>query len=389
MKLFHKVNAVLGVVLAGLVACGGGGGSSDSGSDGSLRFALTDAPACGYNVVNVTIQKIRVHKSASASDTDSGWSEVVLNPAKRVDLLTLNNGLLSEMGQTALPSGKYTQLRLVLASNDAANPLLNSVVPAGGAEVALKAPSGAQSGIKANVDIDIAANKMADFVIDFDACKSIVLAGGSGQYLLKPVISVIPRYTSGVAGYVDVATLANGNTRVSLQQGGVVVKATVPDSAGKFTLQPVAPGTYSLVVTAPGRSTVVVTGVVVASETVTTVNTTGAAFTSPVSLTGTVSGTATADTYVRVLQPLTGGVTVDVAGKFVDSTNGVYEFALPTTSPLVAPYVASPNTLVFAADVGATGKYTLGASLAGFAEKTAVLGILTSGATISANFTFP
>ena len=391
MKLIYKLNAVIAVVVAGLVACGGGGGggATASNSDGSLRIAMTDAPGCGYSAVNVTIQKIRVHMSSSASDTDTGWSEVVLSPAKRVDLLTLSNGILSEMGQTALPAGKYTQLRLVLASNDAANPLLNSVVPTGGVEVALKSPSGAQSGIKANVNIDIAANKMADFVVDFDACKSVVTAGGSGQYLLKPVISVLPRYISGVAGFVDVLTLANGNTSVSLQQNGDSVKATAPDGTGKFTLQPVAPGTYSLVLTAPGRTTTVVTGVVVASETVTSINLASTALTSAVSLTGTVSGTAPVDTYVRALQPLTNGTTVEVNGKFVDSVGGGYSFSLPVNAPLVAPYVAAPTALVFAADTAVAGKYTTRASLTGFADKTTVLGTLAAGAIVSSNFTFP
>src|SRR5450830_1745024 len=231
MKLLQNLKLALGgLLVAGLAACGGGdggGGGGGSADSGTLRLALTDAPSCGYDHVNVTIQKIRVHQSSSASDTDGGWSEIVLNPAKRVDLLNLQNGVLEELGQTPLPVGKYTQLRLVLADNTGANPPANSVVlTSDKSEVALKTPSGQQSGVKTNIDIDIAANKMADFVLDFNACKSVVVAGNSGQYLLKPVVSVIARYISGVTGFVDAATLANGNTSLSLQQGGVVMKAT-------------------------------------------------------------------------------------------------------------------------------------------------------------------
>ncbi len=43
------------------------------------------------------------------------------------------------------------------------------------------------------IDIDIAANKVADFVLDFHVCESIVKRGNSGQYNLKPVITVLPR----------------------------------------------------------------------------------------------------------------------------------------------------------------------------------------------------
>jgi hypothetical protein len=253
--------------IASLAACGGGGGGGESSGNGTLRLAMTDAPSCGYSAVNVTVEKVRVHQSSSASDNDAGWSEVVLNPARRVDLLTLTNGVLMELGQVPLPAGKYTQLRLVLASNSGAQPLANSVVPTGGSEVALKTPSGQQSGVKTNVNIDVGANQMADFVLDFDACKSVVAAGASGQYLLKPVVSVIPRFVSGVQGYVEAGT----GTSVSLQFNGELVRATTPDSAGKFLLQPVAPGSYTLVVVGAGRTTTVVTGVPVAAETVTSV----------------------------------------------------------------------------------------------------------------------
>lgn len=104
MKFRFNLKLMMGgLLLAGLAACGGGGGDSGSADSGTLRLALTDAPTCGYDAVNVTIQKIRVHQSSSASDTDNGWSEVVLNPARRVNLLTLTNGVLNELGQTPCP----------------------------------------------------------------------------------------------------------------------------------------------------------------------------------------------------------------------------------------------------------------------------------------------
>jgi len=390
MKLRFKLKLVLGgLLLAGLAACGGGDGSSGASADsGTLRLAITDAPTCGYDAVNVTIQKVRVNQSSSASDTDSGWSEVVLSPARRVNLLTLTNGVLDELGQTPLPTGKYTQLRLVLADNDGTHPMANSVLPSGGTETALKTPSGQQSGVKANINIDIAANKMADFVLDFDACKSVVVAGSSGQYLLKPVVTVIPRYVSGVTGFVD-STLVNGSTSVSLQQGGVVIKATTPGINGQFLLQPVAPGSYTLVLTAPGRTTAIVSNVAVAADTVTPVNASRTALNPPASASGTVNGTAPVETLVRVLQPLTLGTTVEIAGRFADGTTGFYSYPLVVNAPLVAPYVAAPGLLVFAADTAAAGKYTLNASLTGFPDKATVLSTLTSGATITTNLTFP
>lgn len=387
MGYFSKLKFVLpGLAIAALAACGGGGGSA--AESGSLKIALTDAPACGYDAVNVTIEKVRVHQSSSANDNASGWSEITLNPARRVNLLNLTNGVLEELGQTPLPVGKYTQLRMILAENTTAVPFANSVKPTGSAEVELKTPSGQQSGVKANINIDIAANQLADFVVDFDACKSVVVAGSSGQYLLKPVVSVIPRFISGVSGFVD-PSIAVASTTVSVQQNGVVVKATAPDSAGRFVLQPVAPGNYTLVVTSSGRSTAVVTAVPVAASLVTQVSTSTAALSLPISPTGAANGTAPVDTFVQALQPLTGGPTVEVTGRFVDGVSGAYSFALPVNAPLIAPYAAPPTALAFTADTAAAGKYTLNASLVGFTPKSAQLATLGAGATITTNFTFP
>ncbi|MDZ4144266.1 MAG: DUF4382 domain-containing protein [Burkholderiales bacterium] len=348
-----------------LAACGGGGGIGGTGSPvGSLRFAITDAPACGYDQVNITIQKVRVHQSGGAADADSGWSEVVLAPEKRVDLLKLTNGVLEELGQTTLPTGKYTQLRLVLAENTSAAPLANSVVPTGGAETALDTPSAAQSGLKLNVDIDVPAGQLADFVIDFDACKSVVPRGSSGRFDLKPVIRVIPRLADAglrVVGYVAPA-IANTATQVSLQLNGTPVKATVPDASGSFVLYPVPVGNYDLVVTATGRATSVLTSVPVTTATVTTVNGTATAINPTVSASRTVTGTVTpTSATVRATQALSGGPTIEAAWAPVDADTGRFAFTLVQAAPGKAAYVPNPATLTFT-PAAAAGNYRLEAS---------------------------
>jgi len=213
-----------------LAACGGGGDSnSTSAGTGTMRLSLTDAPACGYDTVFVTIEKVRVHQSSSAGENDAGWSEVVLNAPQRIDLLTLTNGSLLPLGQTELPAGAYTQMRLVLAPNTATNPLANAIKPTGGVETALTTPSGQQSGLKANVNLTVPAGQVADFAIDFDACKSFVKAGNSGKYILKPVLAVIPILSTAgqrIVGFVD-PSLALTSTSVSAQSAGVQLRWTI------------------------------------------------------------------------------------------------------------------------------------------------------------------
>jgi len=379
------------LLAAGLLAACGGGDGGGIGGTGTMHVSLTDAPSCGYDQVNVTIDRVRVNQSSTAADADGGWSEVVLSPARRVDLLTLQNGVLEDLGQTQLPAGKYTQLRLVLAPNDAANPLANSVVPTGGSETALTTPSGQQSGLKMNVDIDVAADKIADVVIDFDACKSVVKRGNSGQYNLQPVLTVTPVLSDAgmrVVGYVDPALgLATANTLVSVQAAGVPVKATAPDATGKFVLYPVPVGTYDLVVTANGRVNAVMTGVPVITTAFTTVNSAAIPITPPVATTRTVTGTVTpATATVRALQPLTGGPTIEAAFGSVDALTGAFTFTLPIEAPVKTAYVANPATLTFAADATAAGKYKLEAASAGV-FKTQDINV--SAAVPPVTFTFP
>ena len=197
-----------------LTGCGGGGGgiSGTGATEGTVIFLITDAPACGYDAVNVTIDKLRVHASSDAADSDAGWYEVPVVP-KRLDLLTLSNGVVQALGQVSLPAGRYTQLRLVLAQNGRDAPWANSVVPTGGRETALTTPSAQQSGLKLNVGLDVPAGQALDVVIDFDACQSVVKRGNSGQYNLKPKLTVTPLLSQAgyrVVGYVTPAMAAAG-----------------------------------------------------------------------------------------------------------------------------------------------------------------------------------
>lgn len=346
-----------------LAACGGGGGGGDSG-DGMLRVALTDA-TCAYDHVFVTVEKVGVHKSASAGDNDAGWSEIVLSPPKKIDLRTLENGVLEELGTMPLPAGQYSQVRLVLASNSASGPnsLANSVQPSGGTLTALATPSGQQSGLKLQAHIEVAANQTTELLLDFDACKSVVKAGNSGKYNLKPVLTVVPRTVTGVQGFVS-TTLPLGSTTVSAQQNGAVVRSTMPDSTGKFTIPFLPAGTYTLVITADGRATGVITGVSAVTAT-TAINGTATAIALPLSsmadVTGTVSVTtgttsvALTDATVFALQPLTGGPTIELGSQPVDAVLGTYGFRLPVAAPVVAAY----PSLAFLPDGAAAGKYTI------------------------------
>ncbi|MFT3956709.1 MAG: DUF4382 domain-containing protein [Piscinibacter sp.] len=362
--------AALAAAVGLLAACGGGGSSSTppSSDTGTLRIALTDAPSCGYDEVNVTVEKVRVHRSASAGENDSGWSEVVLTPALRVNLLDLTNGVLAELGHTELPAGTYTQLRLQLAANGGAAPYANSLVLSGSAdEIPLDTPSAQQSGLKMNVNVTVESNEVADLVLDFDACKSVVKRGNSGRYNLKPVVSVLPRVrVDGLVaeGYVAPA-IALGSTSVSLQIDGVPVRSTVPMANGRFVLYPVPAGNYDLVVSAEGRVTAVMTGVPISASSRTFVTPTGTAIDPPAgaprAATGVVSisgSTTVPQSLVRATQFI-GTTVAERTARPSDALSGEYLLSLAAGAPVFTAYDPVATSLAFTADAANAGKFRL------------------------------
>jgi hypothetical protein len=362
-----------------IAACGGGGGSD---APGTMRLSLTDAPACGYDNVWVTVQKVAVHKSGSANPNDDGWSEVVLNPPQRIDLLEYTKGRTLPLGETQLPAGTYTQMRLVLGSD-------NTIKPTGGSETPLDTPSAQQSGLKLNVNMTVQPDTVADFVIDFDACKSFVKAGNSGKYLLKPVISVIPVVSSKIVGWVDPA-LANGNTAVSAQTGGVPLRSTMPDAVtGRFELFWIPAGDYDVVVTAPGRVNAVMTGVPVTAAGATTIGSESVRLSPPASAaSATVAGTVTPSTEasvraVQVLSDTTTKMEVGYAG--ANATTGAYAMTLPLGAPAFVAYAASASAFNFTSDTPRAGAYTLEARSGSGTKSTD----LTLPSANPVNFTFP
>ena len=353
-----------GVSMAALLSACGGGGGGDA-STGSLRMAVTDAPACGYDHVYVTVNGVRFHQQADAADNDPGWQSLTLNGTpQRIDLLDLTNGLLQELGQTILPTGTYTQMRLVLAPNSAA-PYANAAVPTGGAETALNTPSAQTSGLKLATRFTVEPGQLTDLVLDINACKSIVTAGQSGRLNLKPVMSVFTRAVTGMAvdGYVS---NWSPYTAVSLQLNGQVVRSTVPNAQGYFAM-PYLPSTgtaYDLVITAPDRVTQVLRSVPVLATDITHVSTVS----TPVALsTGTsetlsgsiTSGASSFEGDVTVRQAVSGTSQIEVASRPVDAVTGAFAYTLGTTALKTATYAPAPALPVWTSYTGSAGQFNV------------------------------
>ena len=374
MKQWGLPFAVL--LSAALAGCGGGGGGTAGGGTGTLGVSLTDSPSCGFDAVNVTVVRVRVHQSSSAADTDAGWTDIALTPARKINLLNLTNGVLDTLGETPLAAGHYTQLRLVLDPNTGSG-FSNSVVPTGGVETALVTPSAVQSGIKLVNQFDVVAGQRVDLLLDFDACKSIVTRG-NGTYALKPVIKVIPFVLNGINGFVDTALLGS-NVIVTAQQAGVIIQTTAPKAVtGEFFLSRLAPGNYDVAITANSRATAVIATVPVATTTsIAVLSSAGTPITLPASaINRTISGTATLNptstsvaAYVAAKQ--TFGATPVMTVKFTAADDlaaipGTYSLTVPAGAPVLGQFGTGTLPIALVAQPGVAGKYSAEATATGY-----------------------
>lgn len=405
---FKPVIWLMGFLMAIFVAgCGSGGDGGTTAQPGTVSVSMTDAPACGFDEVNVTVSKVRIHQSDNASENAAGWTDITLNPARKINLLDLNdptqtNRALERLGEAPLAAGHYTQLRLVLVPNSGGPPFANSIVLSGiPGEIALDTPSAVQSGIKLIHQFTVGSGQRVDLLLDFDACHSIVQTG-NGKYKLKPVIKVIPFVLNGIDGFVDTSLLGSNIVVSAQMNNGEIVRATMPNTAtGEFFLAHLAaPANYDVVITADGRTSAVISGVPVASSTsITTVSTSLAPIpvvASPAleaSTTHDISGAvmlnpATDDETVVVAakQTLNGGPTVTVksqtASVVTGDPPGDYGYnltLLPIGAPSLGPY-ATPLPIVFTRQPATVaGHYTVQASATGYTTKSSLSPVDISG----------
>lgn len=254
---------ILALVITGLAlafGCNGGGSDSSSGGTGTLSLQLTDASIDGLKAVYVTIKEVRVHKADAGENTaaddentendaaevddddpDSGWT-VVATPNKTYNLLELVNGAMEQLGTKELEVGHYTQMRLMLGENPddttnilgAAHPFPNYLIGSGDDVHELKVPSGYQSGIKLVRGFDIDRDVPVELILDFDACRSVIEAGNSGNYHLKPTIKVLDAVSYAVVK--GVVTDGEGNPIPGALVSAQVYNADAASEADKVLI---------------------------------------------------------------------------------------------------------------------------------------------------------
>ena len=227
------------IFLLALIATVGWLGTScnkeNTSATSRLIITLTDSPG-DYDEVNVDVQEVKVHVSSDAEDDDSGWITLDNPNTGVVNLLNLTNGDSIVIGDSEIPAGKISQIRLVLGPE-------NTLV-IDEDEFDLEVPSGQQSGLKLQVHKTLEGGIAYSIKLDFDAAKSVIKRGNSGKYGLKPVIRVITKAVSGaIRGEV---MPAEENIAVFAIQGEDTLSSYAAAGQSAYLIEAVPAGTYKV-----------------------------------------------------------------------------------------------------------------------------------------------
>jgi hypothetical protein len=219
----------------------------DAGS-AKVNFYLVDAPGDFDEVwIEVIALRIKADDDDPTNDNDleddsdeSSWVEIPFEEGSRyVNLLDLTGENSQFLGSEIFPEGEIDQLRLVLGDD-------NYVVK-DGKRSELKTPSAQQSGLKIKLNESIEGGKSYDIVIDFDVEKSIVVAGNSGNIILKPVLrAYVAEVAAGIRGQVfpkEAQPIAVKAIKGDLEYN------TFVDENGNFKIQGMDDGLYALTFT--------------------------------------------------------------------------------------------------------------------------------------------
>jgi hypothetical protein len=234
MKLKNLLSFACAALL-GFTSCDN---EQDSGS-AQLQVRMTDAPG-DYAAVNVEVVGVEIHREAG--DSESGWQALPMVKTGVINLLDLTNGKDVLLASAELPAGQISQIRLKLGNN-------NTLVLKDGSQVNLTTPSGQTSGLKLQVNQELKSDVTYQMLLDFDAAKSIVPRGSTGQYNLKPVIRVITQaIKGGIRGKVDPAAAKPG---ILVLQGTDTIAGGFTDAAtGDFLIKGIPAGSYTVEFTA-------------------------------------------------------------------------------------------------------------------------------------------
>ncbi len=172
--------------------CSGGGSASSSSGNARLNVRLTDSPIDLANVqsVMVTLTGVIVYPNENLDAMDPMHVEEpppihLMTYPQTFDLLTLTGGATALLASGEVPAGTYARIRLQIS-----NATLVYKEDAALAPVTLKCEP---DKVDVPIRFTVSAGLDNTVVLDFDAAASVkVNETGSGQFILRPVVTPVP-----------------------------------------------------------------------------------------------------------------------------------------------------------------------------------------------------
>lgn len=212
-----------------------------------VQLVLVDAPG-DYEEVNVEIIDIQYN----SSEGEKGWKSFTPENGYpiQVDLTKLIAGNDLLLTDEIIPAGTFKQIRLILSDN-------NTVLLEGeSTPIHLDTPSAEQSGLKIMLDENLEGGYSYTFILDWDVQRSVVKAGNSGKYILKPVIRANAEVNSGTLGGQVVADPLSDDDNITQPLAnvvvgvytleGVLVTQTQTNDLGNFLIHGLKAGEYKV-----------------------------------------------------------------------------------------------------------------------------------------------
>jgi hypothetical protein len=236
MKM-KKFTGFLMAILAVTVLYSCSNDDSNGGDDSArVKVRMTDAPG-DYKSVFVNVTDVMIKSDASASEEEA-WVSLTGVQTGMYDLLTLTGGVTQLLADAEVEAGYLSEIRLVLGDD-------NYLILNDDSRQELSTPSAQQSGLKIKVDQELEAGQEYEFLLDFDVDKSIVSAGNSGGFILKPVIRATATAETGtIIGEVHPT---NFQSEITAQNATTTISAYT-NANGEFALNGVPAGIYKVTI---------------------------------------------------------------------------------------------------------------------------------------------
>jgi len=239
----NNLTTLLAVSSMALMACSDGGTSN--AAMGTLTMRLADAP--GEEVESAVIWV------SGVSVVGEDGIHVISSDTASYDLLDLQHGVTAYLGSAEIPTGTYSQMRLIV---DSARVTLKAPITftSGSSSALMKVPSGSTSGLKVNLgNVSVVPGETV-LLVDFDVSRSFVFQGPPGgpkSASFKPVIHATVMDVAGsIAGTIQPASSKAG--LFAIQGLDTIATASADSLTGAYMIRYMAPGMYRVLARAAG-----------------------------------------------------------------------------------------------------------------------------------------